>query len=110
MSIRHDEHLRPLRQQIDAIDEKIISLLNQRFDVVKDVMKIKTEHGIPASLQDRVDQVHDRNVTFAEKFDMDPIFISKLYSFIIEYTCAHEANIMPHDDNSSERIPTKRRA
>ncbi len=99
--------LKPYRDKIDAIDDQVLALLKQRFEVVKDVIQIKTTQGIPASLQDRVDEVHDRNVETAKKIGLPEDFASKLYSFIIDYTCAHEAVIMPQDDNPEERLPTK---
>lgn len=41
------EELDQLRRQIDIIDDKIIALLHQRFDLVKKVKDIKTKRAIP---------------------------------------------------------------
>ncbi|HCK31928.1 MAG: chorismate mutase [Micavibrio sp.] len=105
--VAHNE-LKPLRDQIDALDDQILALFKKRFEIVDEVMKIKAAKQIPASLQDRVDQVHDRNVETAKEIGLDAVFASGLYSYVIDYTCAHEADIMPHDDNAAERTPTHR--
>ena len=104
------EKLKPYRAQIDALDDQILALLKQRFDIVENVIKVKMEHGIPASLQDRVDEVHDRNVATAQKLGLPEQLVSDIYAAIIGQTCAYEADIMPHDDNAGEHIPSKRRA
>lgn len=45
------------RAEIDAIDTRLIALLKERFAVVEKVVAIKAEHGLPALLEDRVEEV-----------------------------------------------------
>jgi chorismate mutase/prephenate dehydratase len=52
-----DAELRPLREQIDAIDRQLLSLLNQRALVAEAVGEIKRRDGTPFFRPDRVAQV-----------------------------------------------------
>lgn len=49
--------LEEARRRIDEIDARLIALLVERFGVVEGVVRIKREAGIPALLEDRVDEV-----------------------------------------------------
>ncbi|MFG1479084.1 chorismate mutase [Xanthobacter sp. V4C-4] len=49
--------LNAARARIDDIDARLIALIAERFGVVDGVVRIKREAGIPALLQDRVDEV-----------------------------------------------------
>lgn len=98
--------LRPFRDEIDAIDDQILELLRKRFKVVDNVITHKSRYKIAASLQDRVDAVHDRNVATASKLGVPKDLVSALYTVIIRETCAYEAKRMGHDDRAEARIPT----
>jgi chorismate mutase/prephenate dehydratase len=54
------EALAALRQQIDAIDQQLLSLLNQRARVAEQVGEIKRAEGSPFFRPDRVAQVIDK--------------------------------------------------
>ena len=49
--------LQPARQRIDAIDDQIVQLLNQRAQVVRDVAQIKKRFHAPVSAPGREEQV-----------------------------------------------------
>lgn len=84
------QKLSPHRQKIDAIDDKIVKLLGQRFGVVRKVARIKAENDIPAFLPDRVKVVRERNVLTGKKYGIDADFIRMLYTMIIYQSCATE--------------------
>lgn len=42
-----EEHLQLLRNQIDTIDEEIIYLLSRRFELAKQIWKIKKTNNTP---------------------------------------------------------------
>lgn len=52
-----DDKLKPLRQQIDAIDEQILDLLNQRARVAQQVGHVKAETNAPVFRPEREAQV-----------------------------------------------------
>ncbi len=41
-----ETEIRPLRDQIDAIDAQLLSLLNARAAVVTDIYALKARHGV----------------------------------------------------------------
>lgn len=55
-----EQKLQPLRQQIDALDEKIVRLLNERAKVVVEVGKIKQSTKAPIYAPDREKAVLDK--------------------------------------------------
>jgi monofunctional chorismate mutase len=44
-----DKDLNGLREEIDAIDARILDLLEQRIDVVREIGAYKKEHGLTIS-------------------------------------------------------------
>ena len=52
--------LEPLRKQIDALDERIVELLNERARVVVQIGKVKQQHNSPIYAPDRERKVLDK--------------------------------------------------
>ncbi len=82
--------LAPYRVKIDALDAQIVGLLGQRFDVIRDVAKLKAEHGIAPILPDRVEEVVQHARAKAEKAGVDPALVEKIYRIIIDTACQEE--------------------
>jgi para-aminobenzoate synthetase len=82
--------LKPHRKQIDKLDNQILKLLGQRFDVVRKVAKIKAKHNLPSFLHGRVMEVRRNSVRLAKTYGIDPQFAYLLYSAIIYQSCAME--------------------
>jgi chorismate mutase-like protein len=87
------EILKPYRARIDALDDKIVDLLVERIGIIREVGHLKAEHGIPATLQDRVDQVRERNADRAASKGVDPEIVRTLYATLIAYSCELEEQI-----------------
>ena len=88
------ELLAPYRRRIDDLDDQIMELFAQRFEVIREVADFKSKHDIAAVLKDRVDQVRERNATTGEKKGLDPDFIRRLYTLIINEACELEERLM----------------
>ena len=82
-----DDKLKPLRDQIDAIDAQLISLLNQRAKVAQAVGHIKAETNAPVFRPEREAQVLAR---VAERND-GPLISSDLQSIFREVMSACRA-------------------
>ena len=54
------EQLQPLREGIDALDAKIVDLVNQRAEIVIEVGKIKNDHGATMYAPDREAALYQR--------------------------------------------------
>jgi len=73
-----DEKLKPLREQIDAIDAQLIELLNQRARVAQQVGHVKAETNAPVFRPEReamvLRRVAERNTGPIASTDMQMIF------------------------------------
>ena len=72
--------LKEMRDKIDAIDRQIVSLLNARYEVVREVGKWKLERGLPI-------YVPEREKALLEKLDslnQGPMLKSTLHSIYRE--------------------------
>ncbi|MCK6417701.1 MAG: chorismate mutase [Alphaproteobacteria bacterium] len=91
---RSADILKPYRERIDALDRQIIGLLRARYDVIEKVGVLKAQHGIPAVLQDRVDEVRENAAADAVALGLDADFIRHLWAQLIEHSCALEDSII----------------
>lgn len=87
------EVMKPFRQRIDALDDKIIDLLVERIGIIREVGLFKYERDIPAVLPDRVIEVRERAAERAGQKGLDPDLIRQLYSILITYSCDLEEEI-----------------
>ena len=73
--------LNTYRNKIDEIDDNIVKLLLQRFDVVKDISEYKKERGLDVFQQAREAEIMKK---IADKIDNDEYrdYILKIYSEI----------------------------
>ncbi len=88
------EILKPYRARINALDEQIVELLRQRYDVIEEVGALKADHGIAATLPDRVDEVRENAAKMAAEKGLDEDFIRRLYAQLIEHSCNLEDDII----------------
>ncbi|WP_244644196.1 chorismate mutase [Azorhizobium oxalatiphilum] len=82
--------LKEARVEIDTIDAQIVDLLAARFAVVERVLELKKEAGLPALLQDRVDDVVARVRERAVSSDAPPELVEALWRFLIQWTIEYE--------------------
>jgi 4-amino-4-deoxychorismate mutase len=84
----------PFRAEIDALDERLVELLAERFAIIRRVAAFKSEQGIPAILDDRVQQVKDRVAARAAATPtFDPEIAIRLWTILIDESCALEARL-----------------
>lgn len=83
--------LKPYRARIDALDDKIVDLLAERVEIVREVARLKAERDIPAVLEDRVNEVIDRTGKRASAQGLDGELVRRLYTLLVAYCCDLEA-------------------
>lgn len=88
------EFMLPFRQRINELDDEIVALLAQRFDVIRQVAAAKHQEGVAAVLPERVEEVKERNALNGESKGIDPDFMRKLYTVIIKESCDLEEVLM----------------
>jgi chorismate mutase len=85
--------LAPLRRDIDALDDRIVALLGERFAIVRAVAAIKHRHGIHPVLADRIEEVVGRARDAARRAGFSPASAERVYRALIDESCRLEADI-----------------
>ncbi|MEC0091481.1 chorismate mutase [Paenibacillus macquariensis] len=78
----NQENLTIQREEIDRIDRKIVALLAERTQVVKNIMVLKTNEDSVRSI-DRVQQVMDKVAKLAEENGLEPQIAVSTYETLI---------------------------
>ncbi len=78
------------RAEIDALDAELVRLLGRRLEVVERVIAIKGQHGIPALLPDRVEEVVAHVREEAETCGAPADLAETLYRALIAWTVDYE--------------------
>lgn len=79
------EILKDARDKIDALDERIVALLAERFRVVHEVGLIKAREGIAVVQAERAAQVRERVAALAEGQGLDGNLLRAIYTLVIEH-------------------------
>lgn len=79
--------LEPYRVKIDSLDDQIVDLLVAREKIIAEVAELKAKNNIPAILQDRVDEVRERNVARAVTKGGSADYMREIYKKIIQLSC-----------------------
>ena len=96
--------LGPLRDEIDAVDDRIIELLGVRLGIVRRVAAIKEANGIPVVLADRIREVKERNAARGVAEGLDPDFVRHIYQVIIDEACDLERRVTDRGDTDASGI------
>jgi chorismate mutase len=86
--------LEPFRARLDVLDERILELLGERFDVCREVAAFKDEHDIPMMQPDRVAQVRARYLARGRELGLPADFTAALFELLIAATCRLEDELM----------------
>lgn len=78
------EALKVQRARIDALDDKIVDLLAERMDIVREVGLIKAKNNITLIQSDRVNEVRERCAERGAKQGLNPELVRRIYSEIID--------------------------
>lgn len=77
------EKLADCRQKIDAVDVKIVALLNERTEIVHEIGRIKREFSLPVYEPKREDQVF-QNVTGNNPGPLTADALKRIFERIID--------------------------
>jgi chorismate mutase len=94
------EDLKPFRKQIDDLDKEIMALFGKRFQIIREVAKLKSERGIPTYISDRVEEVKDNCEELARQQGLDPSVFRVLYTILINHACDVEEQIAAQENKS----------
>ncbi len=77
------DKLADCRRQIDAVDVKIVELLNARTEIVHEIGRIKRQFALPIYEPKREDQVFE-NVTCNNAGPLTPEALKRIFERIID--------------------------
>jgi len=77
------------RERIDGLDEQLIRLLAERFEITKAVGQFKAENDLPAADPEREQQQIERLHKIAQMAGMDPSFGEKVFRLIVDEVIRH---------------------
>lgn len=87
------DNLENFRLRIDQIDDKIIDLLAERFEIVRAVGHFKAINNIAPVQQNRVLEVLERVTKRAQQLYLDQDLVHKLYTLMIDHAHTVETGI-----------------
>ncbi len=97
MSDTPDEVLAGHRSRIDALDNQLIRLLAERFEITKAVGAYKAEVGLPPADPGREAEQVARLRAIAEEVGMDPAFSEQVFRLIVDEVIRHHLKIAEGD-------------
>jgi chorismate mutase len=78
------EKIAELRKKINEIDEKILLLLKERFEIAKEIGREKRKHGMPLRDFERENEKYKEIMEKALKLKLDPEAIKDVYCKIVD--------------------------
>lgn len=82
--------LASLRKEIDAIDDRLVGLVAERMACVERVVEVKQVTGLPARMDNRVEEVIARVRSKAEQAGAPPDLAELIWRTMIEWIIAFE--------------------
>ncbi len=90
--IKTPQQLENLRDKIDIFDEKIITFLAKRTDIVREIGKLKKIHNIKPLDNKRFNNLLKSKLSKAKQLSLPEDFIKELYNLIHKYSLKIENN------------------
>jgi isochorismate pyruvate lyase len=104
--ISPQEEMADVRRVIDGLDDQIVSLLAKRQRQIERAARVKPLLGVPALVQERVDEVIARVLGAARREGLSMELALKLWSATIEWSIQYEEKLMgdraPKQDDVAE--------
>ncbi len=97
------EEMADVRRVIDGLDDEIVALLAKRQRQIERAARVKPLLGVPALVQERVDEVIARVLGAARREGLSMELALRLWSATIEWSIQYEEKLMgdrasKHDD------------
>jgi chorismate mutase len=90
-----EDELELLRQEIDAVDERFVELLAERFRITRRVGRIKAERGLPAQDAIREAQIDAKVRRLAAEYELDESLVSDVLRAVIDRVIAEHRQLAP---------------
>ena len=97
------------RKEIDAIDEQLVRLLNERSKCAIELGRIKRESGLPIYSPDREKDVIE-HVTGVNRGPLDTAAMRRLFERIIDESRSIERVIVEREEGEQEQASQRKNA
>lgn len=88
------EQLLKFRNQIDLLDSQIVSLLNERKEIVQSIANFKHKNALTIFQIDRWFEILTQRKDLANQLDLDAQMISEIFELIHKYSILTQTKIM----------------
>lgn len=88
-----EDELEVLRREIDAVDERFVALLAERFRITRRVGRIKADRGLPAQDATREAQIDAKVRRLAAEYDLDDTLVSDVLRAVIDRVVAEHREL-----------------
>ena len=96
-SFTEDEYkdkLALLRSEIDTLDMKLIEVLNERMQVVKEIGEVKKAQNVAVLQKERFDEILNKMTLYGNKMGLNSDFINGIFKAIHMESIATQENII----------------
>ena len=83
-----------LRVQIDALDRQLVALLAQRATYIDRAAELKPAEGLPARIDERVEDVVAKVRITAQEAGFDPDLAEAIWRRMIDWSIAREERVL----------------
>ena len=88
------ENISMLRQQIDELDEQLLSLLSKRMRISKEIGQYKKDNNMPILQSGRYTEILDRRGKMGEELDLTTDFVKEIMKSIHEESVKVQMKVM----------------
>jgi chorismate mutase len=88
-----EDELEVLRREIDAVDERFVELLAERFRITRRVGRIKAERGLPAQDAIREAQIDAKVRRLAAEHELDEGLVADVLRAVIDRVVAEHREL-----------------
>jgi 4-amino-4-deoxychorismate mutase len=86
--------LEPYRRRLDSLDEQIVGVLGERFEICREIALYKREHEIAMMQPGRVEEVRARYLARGADAGLPSPFTGDFFELLIAATCRMEDELI----------------
>jgi chorismate mutase len=88
------ESLTELRQQIDQLDDELLTVLAKRMRISREIGQYKKEHNMPVLQTHRYDEILDKRLAQAKDLEMGAVFMKEVLEAVHEESIRQQIEIL----------------
>ena len=97
-----------IRAEIDRVDRALVAMFAERTSYIDRAAEIKTEVGLPARINDRVEEVVRDVRAEAARHGLPPDQLEKLWRKLIDWSIAREEDVLGPESDMTPPVEGER--